>query len=88
MKLAKDKALEILDDCSDEFSLVKDTIHGNSRWSIRRALIMKENSTGKFYRTLYSIGATELQNEGPWEYSKEVEFHEVFPVEKTITIYE
>lgn len=34
-------------------------------------------NNGKFYQTTYSEGATEMQDERPWEYEDEVECEEV-----------
>jgi hypothetical protein len=43
----------------------------------------------KLYKTSYSTGATEYQDEDPYEYEDDViECPEVFPVEKTIIVYE
>ena len=47
-------------------------------------LVRKYN---KFFSVIYSVGATEQQDEQAFEYS-DAKFTEVFPVEKTITIYE
>lgn len=38
-------------------------------------IVFKDN--GKFYSTTYSVGATEMQDESPWEYEREVECIEV-----------
>ena len=35
------------------------------------------SNKGKFYMTTYSVGATEMQWEKPWEYEEEVECTEV-----------
>jgi len=44
---------------------------------------------GKFYETFYSVGATESQEERAYEYEPDdIECKEVFPVEKTIIVYE
>jgi hypothetical protein len=57
-----------------------------SRWSIHYERVFKYD--GKFYRTHYSVGATEQQDERPYEYEDdEIECEEVFPVEKTVTVY-
>ena len=49
-----------------------------TRWSILYDLVFEFE--GKFYRTSYSVGATESQDESPWEYVAEVECHEVIEV--------
>lgn len=67
------------------FELVSDEITGNSRWSIHHEMIFKHD--GKIYSADYSKGATEQQDESPWEYETEVEAKEVKAVEVTITKY-
>ena len=67
----------------NEFEIISTKICGNDRWSISHEQVFKYK--GKFYKTHYSVGATEMQDEQPYEYdSDEIELKEVFPVEKTI----
>lgn len=54
---------------------IKDDITDTSRWSIYHDIIFTHD--GKFYRTYYSVGATEMQWESPWENETEVECTEV-----------
>ena len=68
------------------YSALKDTIIGNSRWSIQHEIIFADK--GKFYRAHYSAGATEGQDESPWENETEVDCTEVHIVEKTIKTWE
>lgn len=69
------------------FTLVEDVILDTTRWSIVSKLTFKFGD--KFYQTEYSKGATECQDESPFEYEDdEIECKEVFPVVKTITVYE
>jgi len=64
--------------------LVKmDEIIGTTRWSVLHTIVFEYE--GKFYQTEYSIGATEQQDEGPWEYEDEVECVEVEEKEVTVT---
>ena len=47
-----------------------------TRWSIIHEIVFEDN--GKFYMTTYSEGATECQDEKPWEYNDdEIECTEV-----------
>jgi len=55
--------------------VIEDKIIDNSRWSIQHEIIFEVE--GKFYRTYYSVGATECQDERPWEYEDEIECTEV-----------
>ena len=52
-----------------------DEIVDTSRWSIHHRIIFEDK--GKFYETYYSEGATEMQDESPWEYEDEVDCTEV-----------
>lgn len=82
--------LRLLDreDC-DALDLVKDRVVGTSRWSVSHELVFKDKASGKFYATAYSRGATEQQDERPFEYDEDViECEEVRPVEKVVIVYE
>ena len=57
------------------YSAIYDEITDNSRWSIYHTCVFENN--GKFYTTGYSVGATECQDESPWDYEDEVECTEV-----------
>ena len=61
---------------------IEDNIIDTSRWSIIHEIIFENG--GKFYRTTYSEGATEMQWEEPWEYEEEVECEEVELREVTV----
>lgn len=52
-----------------------DKIIDTTRWSIVHEIVFEDK--GKFYQTTYSEGATEMQDERPWEYDDEVECTEV-----------
>lgn len=86
--LPKQDAIDILDGEDDVFEIIEDVISGKSRWSIIHKLIIKRKSDSKFFKGCYRVGATESQEESPWEYEDNVEFFEGFPVEKTVIVYE
>lgn len=66
---------------------VKTDIVDSSRWSIHYDWIFKFED--KFYQSSYSVGATESQDESPYEYEGEwVDCHEVHQVEKLVKIWE
>ena len=46
-----------------------------TRWSIVHEIVFEDQ--GKFYMTTYSEGATECQDERPWEYDDEIKCTEV-----------
>lgn len=65
---------------------VYDKVIDTSRWSIHHERVFKYD--GKLYKTFYSRGSTESQDESPYEYENvEIECDEVFAVEKTVTVY-
>lgn len=65
--------------------VVSDTIIDTGRWSIEHELIFMDPADNKYYRTSYREGATELQDERPWEHKDTVEAVEV---EKKLVIKE
>ena len=54
---------------------VSDKIIDTTRWSIIHEIIFEDK--GRFYQTTYSEGATECQDESPWEYEENIECDEV-----------
>ncbi|PAD70599.1 hypothetical protein CHH83_02010 [Bacillus sp. 7586-K] len=64
------------------YSALLDEITDTSRWSIHHRIIFPYQ--GKFYEAHYSEGATEMQDESPWEYDDEVECDEVQLKEVTV----
>lgn len=42
---------------------------------------------GKTYKTYYSVGATEYQDESPWEYEEGVECIEVILIDRVVQDY-
>jgi hypothetical protein len=65
------------------YSSIFDEILSTSRWSINHRCIFEDN--GKFYQAYYSEGATEMQDERPWEYDDTVECQEVELKEVVVT---
>ena len=61
------------------YSAILDEMVESTRWSIIHRIVFQFND--KFYETHYSIGATEMQYESPWEYETEIEATEVELVE-------
>ena len=54
---------------------IVDKIIDTTRWSIVHEIVFEDD--GKFYMTTYSEGATEMQDERPWEYEDEIKCTEV-----------
>lgn len=85
--LTGEEGRRIIYEDHEDFELVTSEIVDNSRWSIVHEDVYQRLSDKKFFKTTYRTGATELQDERPYEYGDAV-FKEVFPVEKTIIVYE
>ena len=88
LQITKEQAADLANGDYDNtiFEVISNKIVGTSRWTGRYELIIKRLSDGKFFKDHYQTGLTESQDEGAYEYS-EPKFLEVFPVEKTITVY-
>lgn len=87
MKLTAEEAREVVWDDHEDFTTIEKEITDTSRWSIQYEGVFKHEPTGKFYSADWSVGATEQQDESPFEYETEVEFTEVAPQEITIIKY-
>lgn len=83
IKLHKDF---LIDELELPHNSIKNTITSQSRWSTHHEIIFAHN--GKFYKTHYSEGSTESQDESPWEYDSDVECVEVQIVEKLVKVWE
>jgi len=55
------------------------------RWSLSKRIVFRHK--GQFYRVDFGVPATEMQDEGPFDYH-DGELVEVFPKEVTTTVYE
>ena len=74
-------------DCPEGFEKIEDKIIDHSRWSVIHQMIFSHNN--KFYSSTYSVGATEQQDEGAYEYAPaEVKCQEVKQVERVIKVWE
>ncbi len=88
LTLTREQAIDILCGDSVGFEIIQDDIIDQGRWTTGYVLIIKRENDGLFFLSYYEKGSTEYQDNGPWEGQDEVEFIQVFPKEKTITIYE
>ena len=69
------------------YEVVSNEISHISRWSIHYIQIFKY--MGNYYSTTYSIGATEYQEEMPYEFigQEELECKRVYPHEETVIVF-
>ena len=84
-KFDRDYLFDVL--YGEKGKVLYDKITDRSRWSIHHEMVFKTEN-GRMYRAFYSEGATEMQDESPWEYEDKVECEEVHLVEKTVKVYE
>lgn len=89
MKISKEILKELAwEGMCNNFKVIKTELVDNTRWSLVYDEIIQDIDTGKYYLTSYSTGATECQDESPYEYDPdEIEVVEVVPTEKTIIEY-
>ena len=81
-KFGRDFLLDTLD--GDDY--VVNELVDTSRWSLHYDFVFEYE--GRYWRTSYRVGATESQDEMPWEYESAVECVEVRPVDRVVTVYE
>jgi len=86
LNLTSEQGRDIIDGHYN-FAIIEDKIVGKRRWSIEYEIVVQRKSDGKYFKDGYRRGATEGQDERPYEYS-EPNFTEVFPVTKTYIDYE
>ena len=78
MEVSKDTAQELVwEGESGGFTVVKKVITGHSRWSIIYMLVFRRNDDGQLFGVDYSVGATEYQDEEPFQYQNPVKCFEV-----------
>lgn len=85
--IPKAEAREIIYGDSEEYDVIEDEAIDNTRWSIVHSVVVKRRSDGKFFRASYSVGATEIQDERPFEYEENATFFEVVPSQVIKTVY-
>lgn len=81
MKFNKEDLCELVYQGEPEgFEVISREFSWNSRWSLHYEMVFKYED--KYYLTTYSVGATESQDESPYQYEPdEIECQEVVPVE-------
>lgn len=79
---------DIVWDDAEGYEKISEDLVDSSRWSLYYEMIFKDLNSGKFYSTSYSTGATECQDESPYEDDPdEIEVTEVVPTEVTVIKY-
>lgn len=84
---ARQEMIDMLDGVKEFGTIIKDNIIDHRRWSVDHRIIFERD--GKFYSTVYSVGATESQDESPWEFDGDmIDCIEVRKTTKTIEVWE
>lgn len=81
LRIDREQAIEILYGNDEQYTVISDDIVDTTRWSEIHDIVLKDKITGRFYVGDYSCGATESQDESPWEGYEVIEFEEAEPVE-------
>lgn len=87
LTLTKEQARGIVWGDNKDFVEIKNEIVEHRRWSVVHEIVVQRKSDGKYFMDNYNNGATESQDERPYEYT-DPDFTEVFPVTKTYIDYE
>ena len=87
MELSREEAQDIVWGDHKDWEEIETEIVDTSRWSVHHEGIFKHISSGKFYSLSWSTGATEMQDEAPFEYT-DPEPIEVHQVEKVVKVWE
>ena len=85
----KEDLISALDGASEPLQEVWYELVDTSRWSNIYELVFKDVESGLYYQTTYSVGATECQDESPFEYDPdEIECSQVEQVEKVVKVWQ
>ena len=72
----------------DIYEVLEDEIVDTSRWSNIYEMVFRVKETGLLYATSYSRGATEMQDESPYEWDKDtIECDEVVETKVEVVRY-
>jgi len=86
LKLTSEQGQAIIYGRDSNFVTIHEKIVGKRGWVLDYEIVVLRKSDGKYFKDGYRRGATESQDERPYEYS-EPNFIEVEPVETTIFVY-
>ena len=69
---------------TDDYEIITTEIVDTTRWSTVHEMVFQDLATGKCYRSYFNRGATEMQDECPYEFDKKI-IKCVEVVEKEVT---
>jgi len=68
MEITKEEAQRIVWEDTSDFKMIESNVTDTTRWSVYYEGICQHIETGKYYFIDWSQGATEMQDESPFEY--------------------
>lgn len=82
--------LAVLDVPAEGVEVISDRLCDHSRWAVRHELIFRTPAqpAGEAWKVYYDVGATEQQDEQPWEHEEKIVATLVRATKKTITVWE
>lgn len=87
MKLTKKEGRSIVYEDHEDWTKIEEKVFDTDRWTISYDGVFKHIPSGKHYSLYWSVGATEQQDQSPFEYD-EPEPVEVHAVQKMVTVWE
>lgn len=87
MKLTANEGRDIVWGCDEDWAEIKRELIDQNRWSIIYLGVFVHKPTGKHYEMSWSVGATEYQDEQPFE-NHDPEPYEVIETERLVTVWE
>lgn len=84
MKLTREEAQSIVWGDTSDWKTIEENTIGHSRWAIEKEGIFQHLPTKRYYKLDWNEGATEMQDEAPFEYDEGIEAIEVIQKEVTI----
>lgn len=72
MQFKKEDMMEMAYGDSEILEKISERIIDTSRWSINYEAIFRDKSTDKVYLTFFDKGATEMQEEHPYEWASDM----------------
>lgn len=87
LKITREEGKDIVYECLDDWEKIEENVVDTSRWSIRYVGIFKHIPSGKYYQMSWSVGATEYQDERPFDY-EDPDLIEVEQVEVKVLVWQ
>lgn len=70
LRFTRDEARDIVRDDHEDFEVIEKELYDKSRWALHYDVIVKRISDDTLWNSYYSVGATEQQDQVPYEYDE------------------